>query len=202
MTNSKSSTVFTTSTISTFLRGWHAPTSENQESQRLLYFQQVVPTLLWHSRVLTSCLWYSATLPLSLSMCLHHSHSLRFVTRRAKTIWASKMSSLFQLITVRSSLFTKFTHRLIAWRWLYVCAPAGPSISNCSWCVASFSAPERCALSWLEGRTECSVMGWVDAFWYHEGMTEKLGVLSDWKRFSLSLFHDYACWVAAFCESD
>lgn len=86
-----------------------------------------------HSATLSSLYYVSTLFVLSIS-----SHTA------AKPREPQKCSHLFQPIAAWSSLLTRFTqHHLIAWRWLYVCAPAGPSISPCDWCVAKVSAPEQ-----------------------------------------------------------
>lgn len=150
-----------------------------RETSKFISSHLIITSLYFWSDLSSWIFSLSFPFPRHLRPC----HSLHFINH-CETIWTSKMSPFFQPISVRWSVRTRFTqHRLIAWRWLYVCAPAGPSISHCDWCVANLATPEQ--QCWRAGR--CSMMTRVGAFWWSEGMTEKLC------RFSLS-------WVAVFCE--
>lgn len=88
-------------------------------------------------------------------------------------------------------------HHLIAWRWLNVCSPEGPSISN--QCVSCASATEPCVLTWLkswmvqhDGMTGCILAAW--------GTTREIRCILSLERFSLSLCHYYVCRTASFCK--
>lgn len=67
----------------------------------------------------------------------------------------------------------KFTrHRLIAWRWLYVCGPAGSSISNFDWCVANISAAaSRAAVHWCWQKGPDDAARWDERI--HSGNTRQ-----------------------------
>lgn len=99
---------------------------------------------------------------------------------------------------LRSSLSPKFTqHQLIAWRWLYVCAPAGPSILSCGCCVACVSAPWA-AHSQLKGSTvQCQAMsGYIlVASGKDRWMRCSRGVRSVCHRFGLRLLCCSFLWV-------